>query len=103
MFARRFPLKASYKDRAIPWLPTGHGHLAARRVNWLTPGGSESKCATGVQMVRIKARIARLEKREGFDATGPIPFSVIDRVIERDNLRLGMRTMGSVVRSYYRE
>ncbi len=32
-------------------------------------------------MVRIKTRIARLEQREGVDASGPIPFSVIDRVI----------------------
>ncbi len=32
-------------------------------------------------MVRIKTRIARLERREGFDASGPVPFSVMDRVI----------------------
>lgn len=32
-------------------------------------------------MMRIKTRIARLEQREGVDASGPIPVSVIDRVI----------------------
>ncbi len=37
--------------------------------------------ATGIQMVRIKTRIACLERREGCDASGPIPFSVMDRVI----------------------
>ncbi len=32
-------------------------------------------------MVRIKTRIARLEQKVGCDTTGPIPFSVMDRVI----------------------
>lgn len=32
-------------------------------------------------MVKLRNRIARLEQREGFDATGPIPFLIIDRVI----------------------
>ncbi len=32
-------------------------------------------------MLRIKARIERLEQSETFDATGPIPFAVIDRII----------------------
>ena len=31
--------------------------------------------------MRIKSRIERLERREGFDANGPIPLAVFDRVI----------------------
>ena len=31
--------------------------------------------------MRIKSRIERLERREAFDANGPIPLAVFDRVI----------------------
>ncbi len=31
--------------------------------------------------MRIKSRIERLERREGFDTSGPIPLAVFDRVI----------------------
>ncbi len=31
--------------------------------------------------MRIKSRIDRLERREAFDASGPIPLAVFDRVI----------------------
>jgi hypothetical protein len=32
--------------------------------------------------VKIKTRIERLERREGFDASGPIPITVFDRVLD---------------------
>ncbi len=31
--------------------------------------------------MRIKSRIERLERREAFDASGPIPLAVFDRVM----------------------
>ncbi len=32
--------------------------------------------------MRIKSRIERLERREGLDASGPLPIAVLDRVID---------------------